>query len=126
MGALLSQRPLALLLVGLLVLSGCSGPQPASAPTSASPTGASILANPNPVPAGSALGTTTITWKTGDGSQGQVYVSQDGAAENLFDAGTDDSKEAPWIQTGSTYEFRVYAGSDHKTQLASVKVTRAQ
>jgi len=126
MGALLSQRPLALLLVGLLVLSGCGGPQPASAPTSASPTGASILANPNPVPAGSALGTTTITWKTGDGSQGQVYVSQDGAAENVFDAGTDNSKEAPWIQTGSSYEFRVYAGSDHKTQLASVKVTRAQ
>ena len=82
--------------------------------------------DPHSVPAGGGLGTTTITWKTGDGSQGQVYVSQDGAAENLFDAGTDDSKEAPWIQTGSTYEFRVYAGSDHKTQLASVKVTRAQ
>ncbi len=113
MRALLSQRPLALLLVGLLVLSGCGSPQPASA-------------NPNPVPAGSGLGTTTITWKTGDGSQGQVYVSQDGATENVFDAGTDGSKEAPWIQTGSSYEFRVYAGSDHKTQLASVKVTRAQ
>ena len=127
MRALSWQRTLALLLVmGLLVLSGCGGPQPASAPTGASPTGASILANPNPVPAGSGLGTTTITWKTGDGSQGQVYVSQDGATENVFDAGTDGSKEAPWIQTGSSYEFRVYAGSDHKTQLASVKVTRAQ
>ena len=123
------RHTLAVLLVGLLVLSGCGGPQPAAAPASGadqSQTGASILANPNPVPAGSGLGTTVITWKTGDGSQGQVYVSQDGATENVFDAGTDDSKEAPWIQTGSTYEFRVYAGSDHKTQLASVKVTRAQ
>jgi hypothetical protein len=123
------QRTLALFLTGLLVLSGCGGPRPASAPTGGadqSPTGASILANPNPVPPGGGLGTTTVTWKTGDGGQGQVYVSQDGGTETLFDAGTDNSKEAPWIQTGSTYEFRVYAGSDHKTQLASVKVTRPQ
>jgi len=128
-GRVSGQRTLALLLVGLLILSGCGGPQPVSTPAGGadqSKPAASILANPNPVPAGGGLGTTTITWKTGDGSQGQVYASQDGAAENLFDAGTDDSKEAPWIQTGSTYEFRVYAGSDHKTQLASVKVTRAQ
>src|SRR5215472_8930931 len=63
---------------------------------------ASIQAQPNPVPAGDGLGTTTIVWKTGDGSQGQVYVSEDGAEDKLFDAGTEGSTPAAWIRTGST------------------------
>ena len=54
-----------------------------------------------------------------------MYVSEDGGADNLFAEGTNGNKDAPWIRTGSTYEFRLYAGSDHKTMLASVKVTRA-
>jgi hypothetical protein len=122
------RRALGVLLTGLALLVACGGPQGSQAPAGGaaqSQTSASITATPNPVPAGSGPGSTTIAWKTGDGSQGQVYVSQDGGTDNIFDAGTDGSKDAPWIQTGSTYEFRVYAGSDHKTQLASVKVTRA-
>jgi hypothetical protein len=78
------------------------------------------------VPAGEGLGTTTIVWKTGDGSQGQVYVSEDSGDEKLFDSGTQGSTPAPWIRTGSTYEFRLYTGTDHKTRLGSVMVTRAQ
>src|SRR3989442_1500207 len=36
---------------------------------------ATIAADPNPVPAGSdAQGTTIISWDTGDGSMGEVYV----------------------------------------------------
>ena len=88
-------------------------------------TAATIQAQPNPVPAGDGLGTTTIVWKTGDGSQGQVYVSEDGAEDKLFDAGTEGSTPAPWIRAASTYEFRLYAGTNHKTLLGSVKVTRA-
>src|SRR5262249_2854226 len=35
-----------------------------------------ITANPNPVPAGEGkFGTTTVTWDTGDGSIGEVYIS---------------------------------------------------
>jgi hypothetical protein len=111
-------RAVVLLLAALLVLTACSGSGASKA---------TLEAKPNPVPAGSGLGSTTISWKTGDGGQAQVYVSEDGGAENLFDSGTDNgSQEAPWIRSGSTYEFRLYAGTEHKTQLASVKVTRAQ
>jgi glycosyltransferase involved in cell wall biosynthesis len=35
-----------------------------------------IAAEPNPVPGGSGLGTTTLTWSTGDGAKGRVYVSE--------------------------------------------------
>jgi LasA protease len=85
-----------------------------------------IDAEPNPVPAGGELGTTTIKWRTADGTPGQVYVSEDDAAENLFASGPEGSERAPWIRTGTTYEFRLYAGTDRRTQLAVVKVTRAR
>ena len=116
-----------LLGAALLLLVGCNGPQAASTSVGGagqSQSGASIQAIPNPVPAGRDAGTTTITWTTGDGSDSQVYVTQDGGAEKLFAGGPGGSAEAPWIQTGSTYDFSVYAGLDHKTKLASVRVTR--
>src|SRR5437899_8368797 len=49
---------------------------------STAPKGApTITATPNPVPAGEGkFGTTTVTWDTGDGSIGEVYVSVNGAA----------------------------------------------
>jgi hypothetical protein len=37
--------------------------------------GAFIEASPNPVPTGTKSGKTTITWSTGDGSQGLVHVA---------------------------------------------------
>ena len=91
-----------------------------------SPAGtASITATPNPVPAGKDFGKTTITWSTGDGIAGQVYVSVSGGPEKLF---ADDSpqgfQDAPWIGAGSSYDFRLYAGKEHKNLLASVKVAR--
>jgi hypothetical protein len=112
---------LPLLFLGLILCVACGAPA-ATKPSGGAP---SIQAQPNPVPAGEALGTTTIVWKTGDGSQGQVYVSEDGADDKLFDSGTEGSTPASWIRSGSTYEFRLYAGSDHKALLGSVKVTRA-
>jgi hypothetical protein len=114
------------LAVSLAMAIGCGAPAIGGGGGAPSQTGASIQANPNPVPAGGQLGSTTVIWKTGDGSQGQVYVSEDGGPDNLFDAGTEGNKEAPWIRTGSTYEFRLYAGSEHKSQLASVQVTRSR
>jgi hypothetical protein len=35
-----------------------------------------IAAEPNPVPCGPGLGTTNLTWSTGDGAEGRVYVSE--------------------------------------------------
>jgi hypothetical protein len=87
---------------------------------------ATITASPNPVPAGEGLGTTNVTWNTGDGSEGQVYVSVDGGSEASFGAGRSGSAAAPWIQVGKTYEFRLYAGTEHATMLTKTEVTRSK
>jgi hypothetical protein len=108
-------------LVLVSVLAGCGSPETTSAARTGPPT---ITANPNPVPAGPEKGTTNITWTTGNGSVGQVYVS-DGKREKLFATGSEGSKEAPWIQAGITHEFTLYAGKEHKEVLGSVTVTRS-
>ena len=94
----------------------------ASAASSAAPA-ATIAASPNPVTIGEEPGTTTITWNTGDGTTGQVYVSEDGAPETLFTSGPPGSAPAPWIRVGKTFEFRLYAGTEHAKVLAKTQVT---
>ena len=90
------------------------------------PTGATISASPNPVPAGSGTGTTTVSWTTGDGSAGQVYVCESGQAEKLWsDKTPQGSAGAPWIQAGTSYEFRLYDAA-HAKLLSKVVVTRAE
>ncbi len=84
--------------------------------------GASIAATPNPVPPGPAFGVTTITWTTGDGQNGNVYVSVDGGQPKLFASGPSGSLEAPWIGFGSTYQFQLYSADN--TLLSTVKVER--
>jgi hypothetical protein len=84
---------------------------------------ATITASPNPVPISEGPGTTTITWNTGDGTAGQVYVSEDGAPDRMFASGPSGSVAAPWIQAGKTFEFRVYAGTEHAKVLAKTQVT---
>jgi hypothetical protein len=77
------------------------------------------------VPAGEKINdTTTITWNTADGTEGQVYVSVDGSPEAMFAAASQGSAPAPWIQAGKTFEFRLYAGTEHATVLAKTQVTR--
>ena len=92
----------------------------ATSPAAAAPT---LTASPNPVTTGEGPGTTTITWNTGDGTTGQVYVSEDGAPETLFTAGPTGSAPAPWIQAGKTFEFRLYAGTEHANVIAKTQVT---
>ena len=41
-----------------------------------------LTAVPNPVPAPNRFGRTTITWNTGDGSEGRIYLSQGGGAHD--------------------------------------------
>jgi hypothetical protein len=98
---------------------GCKGPK---SPSLADPVDATITAVPNPVPAQTGKGTTQISWNTGDGSPGQVYVARDGKPEQLFSQGAKGSQEAPWIRAGLAYEFRLYAGKEHAQLLASVAV----
>jgi hypothetical protein len=107
-----------------LIISACNRSE-TTAPAGGAPvtpTGAAISANPNPVPAGDGLGRTTIKWATGDGTPANVVVSQDGGQEQGFASGKDGSSEASWIQSGATYEFRLYS-LDRKL-LAKVVVTR--
>lgn len=105
-----------------LVISACKPSETTAPQASASGNPAAISAGPNPVPAGSGAGTTTIKWTTGDGTTGKVFVSADGAQETEFAEGPDGSHDTP-IQTGVTYEFRLY-NSDHTKQLSKITVTR--
>jgi len=125
-----SQACSCFVLAGALFLAACD--QKTSAPATGSSAAASpavntaptLTASPNPVPAGSTPGTTTIKWTTGGSSAGEIYVSTNGGPEVRFALGADGSSEAAWIQTGMTYEFRLYAGTEHKDLLARLRVTR--
>ena len=110
----------------LFFLAACN---PSKAPEANAPTAspgastATITASPNPVPVGEGPGTTTITWNTGDGSVGTVYLAKNGEPEAVFASGTPGSAPAPWIEAGKTYEFRLYAGTEHTKMLAKAQVT---
>jgi hypothetical protein len=113
-------------LLPLFFFAACnSSKNPEANVPSASPgaSTATITASPNPVHTGERNGTTTITWNTADGIAGQVYVSVDGSPEGLFATGSQGSAPAPWIQAGKTFEFRLYAGTEHATVLAKTQVT---
>jgi len=84
----------------------------------------SLTAYPNPVPFGNRSGKTTISWNTGNTDIGKVYVSMNGGEEVLLAHKRQGSAVANWIQTGSTYEFRLY-NSAHTELLAKVVVTGA-
>jgi hypothetical protein len=91
------------------------------------PSLATITASPVSAPTGpDKLGTTTITWDTGDGSVGQVYVAPPGKPEKLFaDNRSKGTQQASWIGKGE-YEFRLFAGKEHERVLARVKVKQGQ
>ena len=109
---------LAVLFAAALPLASCDkhaqAPQLApSSPVAASPSGVSLTADPNPVPAGEGAGKTTINWHASDGMIGEIYVVTNSNPETLFARGPKGPAEAPWIVADSTYEFRLYDGSNH-------------
>jgi hypothetical protein len=82
-----------------------------------------LSACPNPVAPGAGLGTTAISWDTGDGTIGNLCVSMNGGKESLVATGRQGSVAVNWIATGSSYEFRLY-NSNHTKVLHKVVVTR--
>lgn len=110
-----------------LATSGCSNQAENSHANSVVPQVAApwIKAEPNPVPsqAGSDKGTTTISWDAGDGSNAEVYLQVAGKPDQLFSGGSRYKKDATWIKKGTKYEFVLFAGSEHKTELARVAVS---
>lgn len=116
------------LALGGLCVSSCERPPASDSNGSSSPTSANdaeaagviLRADPNPVPAGTPNGKTTITWATGSDLVGDVYVVGTGG-EKLFGSGSEGTQDAPWIPPGSI-EFRLYSQADHKL-LARLTVT---
>lgn len=88
-------------------------------------TRAVLRASPNPVATRDWAGRTTISFSTGSGVVGQVLVSINGGPEKPFALASGGSQDADWIWRGSTYEFRLYAGTHQEHLLRSVTVTRA-
>ena len=82
-----------------------------------------IMATPNPIPAGRGPGATTISWDTGKGSAGDVYVSVSGKPETFFSNNPKYHQYVTGIGAG-VYEYRLYATGDRKTPLAKVVVKR--
>ena len=82
-----------------------------------------LLATPNPVPPGSGLGTTVISWRTWPSVGARVVLSKDGEGEVLFAEGEQGSSTAAWIEAGHSYEFRLYDGQ--RSRLATLQVARA-
>jgi hypothetical protein len=113
---------LAVLFAAGLPLASCDRQRQAAA----GPLEASLTADPNPVPPGEDAGKTTISWQTGTGTTGEVYVVTNSNPETLFAQGPKGQAEAPWIMADSMYEFRLYSGMDHKTILRRVTVTRSK
>jgi hypothetical protein len=81
-----------------------------------------LTAAPNPIPPETK--STTLTWDTGDGSWGEVFLLVEGQQEKRFSEGPKGTLDVPWITAGAVYEFRLYAGKEHKQILATVKVSR--
>ena len=115
---------LCLMLAGLFVI-GCGRPSPDStsppAPHgNAAVVGVVLRADPNPVPGGTEMGKTTITWQTGSEAVADIYYVN-GKEETLFASGPKGSKEAPFIRPGSN-EFRLY-NQGQKKLVAQLMVT---
>jgi hypothetical protein len=119
--------PGAAVLLGLLScvsLSTCSDAR--RHPTTDSTAKTVLLANPNPVPAGDLdqpVASTQITWNTGDGAIGDLYVRTNRSREVFLGSGPSGTIKIDWIQFDSTYEFRLYA-KKHGRLLAKLDVTR--
>ena len=60
------------------------------------------------------------------GRHNGVYVSVNNRAESLFARSPQSSLAANWIQTGFTYQFRLYDGPERGKLLAETTVTRGE
>jgi hypothetical protein len=111
-------------LSGCVLLSACDRTRP---PTTDGAKQKPVLsASPNPVPSGDIekpLGTTTITWDTGNGAAGDLYVKVNREPERFMSRAPRGTHEVRWIQFDSFYEFRLYSEKRSKL-LATLEVTR--
>jgi hypothetical protein len=81
-----------------------------------------ITANPGHVTVAGGTGSTEISWDTGNGSMGFVFVTTSEGKPVLFATGAKGSRVAPWIRPG-TYAFELYGDDQRRTLLAAVTVS---
>jgi hypothetical protein len=111
---------------GMYLFQSRQGANVSTDPTESSDGKATITASPVSAPTGDPkLGTTTITWDTGDGSVGHVYVVPPDKKEKLFaENRPKGTQTATWIGKGE-YEFLLYSKNRDRV-LARVKVKQGQ
>jgi hypothetical protein len=82
----------------------------------------SIRATPERVNVTHGSGQTEISWNTGNGSVGFVFVTANGRDPVPFATGPRGNKVAPWIRAGS-YIFVLYGDEQRRTLLAATTVS---
>ena len=83
---------------------------------------ARITATPQRVKVSDGFAGTDISWNTGDGSMGFVFVSANGRPPVLVATGNEGSRVISWIRRGN-YVFELYGDAGRRTLLASVNVS---
>jgi hypothetical protein len=112
--------PVCLLLAGVTACKEKSSPPSQTGSAKPSPV---LKAEPNPPARHPVPGTVSITGSTGDGSFGQVFVSVDSGPEKMFVQGSGGTDVASWIYPQASYRFRLYAGKEHETVLATETIS---
>ena len=114
--------------IGSWLISACErqAGTPRQESTSSAGRGPVLSAHPNPVPTGDPdkpVASTEITWDTGNGKIGELYVKIDREDERLVGRAPSGSMNIDWIQFDSVYEFRLY-GKKRSKLLTTLTVTR--
>jgi len=81
-----------------------------------------IKAKPEHVTVAGGSGSTEISWDTGNGSPGFVFVTENGRKPALFATGPKGSRAASWIRP-ARYVFELYRDNQRRTLLATVTVS---
>ena len=103
----------------------CAAPQQNAAAATNSErvtSNAVITAKPDRVMLREGNGRTEITWDTGNGLMGFVFVTEEGGRPVLFAKSSRGSLIAPWIGK-HTYVFELYGDDQRQTLLAKVTVS---
>ena len=87
------------------------------------PSGGTITSTPFVVRAPhGGTSTAALRWATQGFATSEVWMSVDGATEQLFARAVSGSQSAPWIRPGHDYRFNLYAGTSRSQLLDSVRV----
>jgi hypothetical protein len=108
--------------LGMLRMPMVAAPQPASGSDAGKSSSVPVItAKPEHVTVTGGSGSTEISWDTGNGSVGFVFVTASDRKPVLFATGPKGSVAAPWIRAAK-YVFELYSDDQRGTLLATVTV----